>query len=387
MDEHTKNIGILKQARIKELKQFKKYANKVLDDNKKVKQTNSHKWENATIEKNIENLKTIIHDINYELASMSRIEKVISVQYDLHSPFKNLWNHNYCFMQNYAPFYYTKISKYTVSSSILHDINWLGRIDVFDKIKLSLEIEKPTILEFYWEELIEVLIKEILPKLKEIKECNEQVDLILDAIKIAKEDSFIISNLVIITVIESLVRIIAKEIYQKQNPNLQANEVENYIDDFQSLENLINKGGWKNDIEISIPHAVIEFGHINEPEIDKANESFDFKKKAFKFAEIAFEKLKTIPEKEYSIDELKENFKPPFSSDDIKKYDVQNTAINLKIQLHFLVRRFKEDRNAIVHGNYKGMNSKWKSYIYLSAIEKIYETIGIYQKIYPIFKR
>ena len=60
------------------------------------------------------------------------------------------------------------------------------------------------------------------------------------------------------------------------------------------------------------------------------------------------------------------------------------TKINLRIRLHFLIRRYKEDRNNMIHGKFEGFNSKWKNYIYLSAIEQIYDVIKEYENIYGV---
>ena len=58
------------------------------------------------------------------------------------------------------------------------------------------------------------------------------------------------------------------------------------------------------------------------------------------------------------------------------------TKINLRIRLHFLIRRYKEDRNNMIHGKFEGFNHKWKNYIYLSAIEQIYDVIKEYENMY-----
>jgi hypothetical protein len=55
---------------------------------------------------------------------------------------------------------------------------------------------------------------------------------------------------------------------------------------------------------------------------------------------------------------------------------------SIKVKLQFLVRRFKEDRNSIIHGNYTDFDKGWKCYIYLAAIKKILETIKLYEEHY-----
>jgi hypothetical protein len=384
MNSYIFDIGKLKQERINDLKLYKSYANKVLDANKELKKRNNHSWENSTIENNISVLQKLIADINYDLKNEARIERFCLAQSG------DLKYCNEFYDQVYGLSFFNKVSNCTISGSILYDLNWLECINVSDRINVALEINKPNILESYWGEIVEILTRKIIPELQKIHELNDQVALIIDAIKIARADLFTVSNLVIITVIESIVRVIAREIYQKQNPSLQANDVQDHIDSFQSLENLLKKGKWKNDIEISVAIAVLEFGYINEFEINEAKKVFEIRKKLIRKVSKFYEGLQLKSSenkyKNYSKDELWEKFKSTISTKDIEKLDsIQKTNINLMIQLHFLIRRFKEDRNAIVHGKYEGFDSKWKNYIYLSIVEKIYNTIKIYQKIYPIF--
>jgi hypothetical protein len=63
------------------------------------------------------------------------------------------------------------------------------------------------------------------------------------------------------------------------------------------------------------------------------------------------------------------------------------TKINLRIKLHFLIRRYKNDRNQIVHGNFEDFNQKWKNFMYLSAIEEIVNCIQEYDVLYQIMKK
>ncbi|QPH40090.1 hypothetical protein [Pedobacter endophyticus] len=49
-------------------------------------------------------------------------------------------------------------------------------------------------------------------------------------------------------------------------------------------------------------------------------------------------------------------------------FEKQPVYVSIKVELQFLVRRFKEDRNEMIHGGYESYNKKWKSNSYLSAI-------------------
>ena len=81
------------------------------------------------------------------------------------------------------------------------------------------------------------------------------------------------------------------------------------------------------------------------------------------------------------MDDLKK-LSPALLSDSDKRI-----GISIKTELQFLIRRFKEDRNDLMHGQFEGFNEKWKNYIYLSAIDKINDIIMGYAKIYPNFQK
>lgn len=383
------NISKIKKERIQELKLYKALANKVLDENKALISQKKHQWQNHAVENNIKNLKEIITDINKDLKNNKRIERYCLAKSGDRNNFLEL------FKQTNSLSILGRVSNFTVPNSLLYDINWLKHFTIGEKFEISIGKKGPAILEKYWDYIMNHFIKIIVPELKKNKDLSNHASLIIDAINIAKNKSFIASNIILFTVAESLVRVLAKKVYQGQNPQLSEYNVQKHIDNFQSLENLLKSRDWKNDIELKTTEVVTRYDYINEEEIIKAKEVITNAKKANIYVEEKIEELTNFLQQEINKKtetvpkELKETILGTL--DEVRK--MQNdfidgkshtTKINLRIRLHFLIRRYKEDRNNMIHGKFEGFNHKWKNYIYLSAIEQIYDVIKEYGKIYGV---
>ena len=50
--------------------------------------------------------------------------------------------------------------------------------------------------------------------------------------------------------------------------------------------------------------------------------------------------------------------------------------------LNFLIRKYKDDRNLIIHGNFEAFNHKWKNYINYAALLKVFNAFKNYQALY-----
>lgn len=383
METKIKDISQLKSERIKELKLYKAVANKILEQNIKYKNNHGPSWQNETVENNIKSIKEIIIEINDDLKSNKRIDEYCLGMSGDRKYFIEV------FRQKNSISFFGNITNYTIPGSVDYDINWPTHFTLCEKIDIAIGKKSPEILADNWDYVESKISKSILPELKKNKDFSEHSNLILEAITIAKRNSFIVSNLILITVAESMVRVLTKKVYKGQNPTLSDEEAQKYIDNCQSLENLLIKTNWKNDIEIPIIEAVIKYGYINEPEITSAKQVLTKAKRANRYFNERTERFFTESEAVQKSNEELEKIVRSYLSDlfslqgKLLESNDQKVKINLRILLHFLIRRFKEDRNTIIHGKFEGFNQKWKNYIYLSVIEQIFEAIKTYQKIYP----
>ena len=54
--------------------------------------------------------------------------------------------------------------------------------------------------------------------------------------------------------------------------------------------------------------------------------------------------------------------------------------IGIDVYLDFLAKKFKEDRNNIIHRKYSFFKEKWKTLVYLTALQNLIEKILWYEK-------
>ncbi|MBK7567992.1 MAG: hypothetical protein IPI31_09215 [Bacteroidetes bacterium] len=381
-------LNKLKHLRILQLKKFKSFASKILKENKEFKKRRKATWENKTIESNINAIENIIKEINFELKNEHALDqycKGLSVDFLTDTFFGPEFMFN------------ARISAFGVPGSIIYDINWLKYLSIGERNSIATGKKSPTILADNWKLLVGHLFKDIL-ELKNYASFEHYPKLIHEAIDLAKNGYLIASNLFLISITESIIRAFSKKILILQNPNMTLEQVHDYIDNFQSLENVIIKPDWKIDKEISIFEAVTLYGFAHDTQIELAREKVAKATYAKQKLEIAINKfsqqLNSFSEQGNEQDDNTIRATVKNHMDDLKKLSPallsdsdKRIGISIKTELQFLIRRFKEDRNDLMHGQFEGFNEKWKNYIYLSAIDKINDIIMGYAKIYPNFQK
>lgn len=135
-------------------------------------------------------------------------------------------------------------------------------------------------------------------------------------------------NLLILTLIEGIVRKLGKYLIEKQG--IEIDKKGNY----NSLDSFLRKIPWKRDFKV-----------LNS-EYNRLNAKFDF------------------------VNMHEKSFK--------------EVEISLKERLDFLRRRFKENRDLILHGQENDYGKKWQTFINFKALEQVFITVEYYQKKYEI---
>lgn len=169
-----------------------------------------------------------------------------------------------------------------------------------------------------------------------------------------------------------MIRDLARKVYQFQNPSKDAKVIAAEIHEFQSLENLILKNPWKGDYPMKLGLAVLTYGHIEDDTINKAKEKMEWFSN-FKFNKIGHFQLtmEKVLELDIPINE------DPIIREQKVKLVLESTSIsqpfylNFRIIFHFLTRRYKHIRNALIHGNYNEHNQEFDLFYCLSALIKI----------------
>ena len=282
------------------------------------------------------------------------------------------------------------IARLAPEQNIIHDISWLTDGNISDRIDISLGIKPITYFEKYLNLKIKNTENTLIPYFENQPQFYEIIEIIKQAIRHSDKKHYLISNILLITATESIVRKLCQYIYQKQNPDFTTEQVQEFVySQFTSLDSLISKGEWKNDFPISLNEATIIYNDVNEETINYWREKINKHAKAIgKLKELTtnlpenFESLS--PENKTSFEKkLRENLKALENAlPDLLSEDEHQIKINLSIMLHFLIRKYKDDRNLIIHGNFESFNHKWKNYINYSALLKVFDTYNKYTEYY-----
>jgi hypothetical protein len=373
--------------RIKDLKMYAEMVKVVIEENETFQKVVKRTWHKRTIERNLIRLKELRTKIGKDKHS-DQLQKYCNGIRGLQGSRLEL------FTQTGGMSVISVISECSIPGSILYDINWLEHFTVGEKFRIALRKEDPEILGQYLPRIISTIEKNIIPELLNHSEYKFYGELILTSIQLTNSKSYAASNLVLIPVIEGIVRNIAKLVFSNQNLNLTKNEVNEKINNFQSLEGLIQWKDWKNDIPINTVELVTIYSYVNESEVNDANKFLKREKiKDNELKELIKEFRSFAPMIEPYIrnddipDEILSRIKDCIHKinsklDDMTDIRTHQSLINLRIRLHFLIRRYKEDRNDLIHGNIEPMNHQWKNYITLCVIAKIWDVRNEYCSIY-----
>jgi len=218
---------------------------------------------------------------------------------------------------------------YSFYGSILIDILWADDITVSEAMELSagkLEFEK---LGKKLPGKVADIKKRILPFFKKNKIGKRHYLTLKEAIDCYDNKFHKGSNLLLLTSVEGIVRDLGEFLIEKQGLQV---DIENKA--FNSLDSFLRKIEWKNDYVIDKTELSLLTG-------------------------------------EYEL-LINQNNRDPF----------EKKNINLKTRLDFLRRRFKEDRDLILHGVESEYGKDWHLFVNFSALTQVFETVKYYEKKY-----
>jgi len=158
---------------------------------------------------------------------------------------------------------------------------------------------------------------------------------------------------------------------------------------------LIKNKIWKKDIPVLFSSLLVEYSHTNnltiatfEEKLKKHNNASNkIINKIYEISNTISNNLKPSTSSENQIlneeilkelalilDNLKEEGQYLMNEED------KTVMIGLDVYLDFLVKQFKEERNNIIHGKYSFFKGKWKTLVYLTALQTLIEKILWYEE-------
>lgn len=210
--------------------------------------------------------------------------------------------------------------------SIKHDIYWIDELKYIDALQISRSDFDIKRLNSYLPNSIDNFEKIIIPHFKKDKHFSEFYGVLSELKMTIENKTFRAANLLIMTVIEGIVRKLGEYLIEKQKLDFNANDKK-----YNSLDGFLRKIDWKKDYTISKTRFRLKTANFEYNRGGKFN-------------------------------------------DKIK--------ITLKERLDFLRRRFKENRDLILHGLEKDYNDDWNLFINLSALNEVNEVVKYYRKMY-----
>lgn len=209
--------------------------------------------------------------------------------------------------------------------SIKYDLYWIYDLKYIDAFNIGVGKFKIEDLSKYLPTTFYKFEKEVIPYFKKQKRFTDYHSSLIEIQAAYKSKLYRSCNLLILVCVEGMVRKLGAFLIEKQNLQLSPKQ------EYNSLDSFLRNIPWKLDFEISSTEYKMITG------------DYDFRREGS------------------SLDKIQ---------------------IGLKDRLDFLRRRFKEDRDLILHGIESDFGKEWHLYINLKALENVFVTIAYYTEKY-----
>jgi hypothetical protein len=239
---------------------------------------------------------------------------------------------NYCKQREilgklYVPFFADTVLIMINSyhGAIETDLHWVNDLTLADSMAISNgNYDFNKLIKYLPERIKE--IEDLLQELKEVHYVNSRTGNVKEALKVFKSKHYSASNVLLITLIEGLVRSLGIYLKEKQVLSVDPSDKRKYA----SLERFLKNIPWKKDLKIDGINYGLLTGNYSMNKSDKANAHL----------------------------------------------------VNLEERLGFLCRRFKENRNLILHGEEINYANPLNNFLNLTALKEVLLTIKEYHQLY-----
>jgi hypothetical protein len=210
-------------------------------------------------------------------------------------------------------------------TTIVYDILWASNIAVSDVVHLSQNKVVSDNLIRKFPEMIKHIKKDIIPFFESIPLYKNKAETLKEASKTFAAKHYKATSSLLLIELEGLVRLLGGFLIEKQNIDKSLLKPK-----YHSLDSFLRQVPWSLDYEI------------------------DQSKLMFLTGDFIFRKDRAINE---------------------------TSKISLETRLGFLKRRFKGDRNSILHGDIV-FGETWDLYVNFSALFEVHDTIKYYENMY-----
>ncbi|WP_343614109.1 hypothetical protein [Flavobacterium sp.] len=212
-------------------------------------------------------------------------------------------------------------------TTIKYDILWAGNISVSDVLKLSRdEVDFDNLIRKF-PEMINTFRETVIPFFESITSYVNRAETLKEAINTFEHGHYKAASSLVLIELEGLVRQLGAFLIEKQNIDKTKLKKK-----YHSLDSFLKDIPWLEDFVIDEDHLMFLSGDF----VFKENREFE-----------------------------------------------RTTKISLKTRLNFLRRRFKENRNSILHGD-AVFGETWDLYVNFSAMLEVYSTIKYYENLYGV---
>jgi hypothetical protein len=214
--------------------------------------------------------------------------------------------------------------------SIVTDIYWIDSLTVRDATLIGKgELDLNELIKY--SDLKISFFKKLLKEHRSTFE-GYKLDSLKEALKCFDYKLYKAFNLLLLNIIEGITRKLGMYLIDQQKLDVDAHDEE-----YNSLDSFLRKIPWKKDLEISISKYILLTGDYSRSQIEKNQDI------------------------------------PPLP---------KTIFVNLKSRLDFLRRRFKENRDMVIHGDELEYDDKLQSFINISALVEVLSAIIEYKCLY-----
>lgn len=392
MDERELYIALTNKRR-EMLKFYRDLTRQFLAENKKAQLEKRHEWATDVLTNNVRQLTRYQAEIK-AIAEKDNVELFVKFQIQLINHVKSINTIDraldFIFNNLRESIFQFEIARFSFQYSVVYDLYWVGDGMIADHFNIAAGKQGIERIADSYPSVIEKLRAKVIPYFKSRTFFARGGALLEEICDNSERLSKLSVNIQLHALIEHLVRVFAKWVYAKQHPGLTEKEIKKFIDKFSSLESLIKKAQWPNDLEIRFSEALVMGKYISDPQLEqaaiRAEKHMAAKKMIYQLAddvsrytsqitEVGEEAKAWIEEKLTSMKTLMPEL-----------IDIENdkVLVSLSVELQFLLRRYKENRNSVIHGNFEEFDAKWNCYVNLSAVRMLHKVIRKYEMIYPI---